>query len=99
MMLGPLAGGLLYEIGGYITPFLVLGIMLLVLGVGCYFIDVSDLTIYSAEAELNDVKTSILSVFKQYEVWPCALSNMLSLTCLTFKEPILATQLGLYSVS
>lgn len=50
MMLGPLAGGLLYEIGGYITPFLVLGIMLLVLGFGCYFIDVSDLTIYSAEA-------------------------------------------------
>jgi MFS family permease len=64
MMIGPLAGGLLYEVGGYITPFLVLGLLLLFLGIGCYFIDVSDLVIYSAEAELNDVKTSILSILK-----------------------------------
>ena len=64
MMMGPLAGGLLYEVGGYITPFLVLGIMLLILGIGCYFIDTSDLKTYSTEAELNDFKTSISSVLK-----------------------------------
>jgi len=38
MMIGPLAGGLLYEVGGYITPFIVLGVLLFVLGIGCSFI-------------------------------------------------------------
>jgi MFS family permease len=99
MMAGPLAGGLLYEAGGYITPFVVLGSLLLVFGVGCLFINTKKLVTYKALTDFGDAKTSVWGVFKHYEIWPCALSNMLSLTCLTFKEPILAEQLAQFSTS
>ena len=55
MMIGPLAGGLLYEFGGYITPFIALGALLLILGISCFFIDASDLTVCSENSELPDI--------------------------------------------
>uniref|UniRef100_A0A1I8ETC1 MFS domain-containing protein n=1 Tax=Wuchereria bancrofti TaxID=6293 RepID=A0A1I8ETC1_WUCBA len=90
---GPLLGGILYEIGGFKLPFIVLGIILLFLGLLAYFLveNMDDDIVMDGKGMLGMLKIPLLWIMI-HAVVMCAIS-------LSFLDPTLADHLASFKLS
>ncbi|VDO39583.1 unnamed protein product, partial [Onchocerca flexuosa] len=90
---GPLLGGILYEIGGFHLPFLVLGIILLLLGLLAYFLieDMDDDVSLDGKGMFGILKIPVLWIMI-YSVVMCAIS-------FSFLDPTLADHLESFKLT
>uniref|UniRef100_A0A1I7VTS9 MFS domain-containing protein n=3 Tax=Loa loa TaxID=7209 RepID=A0A1I7VTS9_LOALO len=90
---GPLFGGILYEIGGFQLPFIVLGIILLLLGLLAYFLveNMDDDVMLDGKDMLGMLKIPVLWIMI-HAVIICAVS-------LSFLDPTLADHLESFKLS
>nr|CDQ01013.1 Bm4394, isoform d [Brugia malayi] len=90
---GPLLGGILYEIGGFKLPFIVLGIILLFLGLVAYFLveNMDDDVVMDGKGMLGMLKIPLLWIMI-HAVVMCAIS-------LSFLDPTLADHLASFKLT
>nr|XP_054749915.1 MFS-type transporter SLC18B1-like [Lytechinus pictus] len=94
LMLGPALGGVLYKIGGYKLPFLVLGALdLLVLFMTVFIIpDIKP-------SEVKPKPGSLLNFMMIPVIWPMAFALIISACAMTFLDPTLSLHLETFGVS
>ena len=98
MMIGPAIGGFLFDLGGYLLPFLVVGCCLLI------NIPVSRIIIPSDEVlqkNLSDHQTdlSLLKVLKKPLIWIALATNSVGAISCTFLQPTLEHHLRPFHLS
>ncbi|XP_041458795.1 MFS-type transporter SLC18B1-like [Lytechinus variegatus] len=94
LMIGPALGGVLYKIGGYKLPFLVLGALdLLVLFMTVFIIpDIKP-------SEVKPKPGSLLNFMMIPVIWPMAFALVISACAMTFLDPTLSLHLETFGVS
>lgn len=104
MLAGPILGSVLYTLGGFQCPFYVCGVALLLLMFSLKFMIKQDSSLTASKAgddkfEVRLKQFSIFGLLMKPKILLSAVSVALSLTGLTFKEPILQLRLRDFQLS
>lgn len=91
---GPVIGGLLYDIGGFQLPFLVLGVVLLVAAVLAFFVIEN-----SKDDESNPEDKGMLEILKLPTIWLPIFSVISCAISLSFLDPTLSNHLESFKLT
>ncbi|XP_072046757.1 MFS-type transporter SLC18B1-like [Amphiura filiformis] len=89
---GPGIGGLLYEVGGYEFPFLILGGSVV-------FAVIISLFILPKQVEVHQLSGSITELLSIWFIWPILLTSFIDSACFTFFQPTMSVHLEQFYLS
>uniref|UniRef100_A0A914GSB4 Major facilitator superfamily (MFS) profile domain-containing protein n=1 Tax=Globodera rostochiensis TaxID=31243 RepID=A0A914GSB4_GLORO len=90
---GPVIGGVLYEYGGFETPFFVLGSVLMMASFLSFFL------FQEIEDDASDHSTGMLGMLRIPALWLMVFAVVICAISLSFLDPILAGQLAPFKLS